>query len=156
MQGHLGYFRPKYSTHIGTHGFEYLAGFDTKKSQICYWLNSSQNKKSLNDVTAAPFSVSFSQLPAAKKHQNRGSCDVIRPFLFRDNFTKCIKTPILYFKRKLQKKLMLHKFSVLPASLNLKFCSLHDLYPNDFDCGTADESCNPTPPVSSVPWQQLE
>ena len=51
---------------------------------------------------------------------------------------------------------MLHKFSVLPASLNLKFCSLHDLYPNDFDCGTADESCNPTPLVSSVPWQQLE
>ena len=25
-----------------------------------------------------------------------------------------------------------------------------------FYCGTADESCNPTPPVSSVPWQQLE
>ena len=50
----------------------------------------------------------------------------------------------------------LQKFSVLPASPNLKFCSLHDLYTNDFECGTADESCNPTPPVSSMPWQQLE
>ena len=30
-------------------------------------LKSSRNKKDLNDVTAAPFSVSFSQLPAAKK-----------------------------------------------------------------------------------------
>ena len=27
----------------------------------------------LNDVTAAPFSVSFSQLPVAKKHQKRCS-----------------------------------------------------------------------------------
>ena len=38
----------------------------------------SQNKKDLNDVTAALFSVSFSQLPAAKKHKKRGSCDVIK------------------------------------------------------------------------------
>ena len=32
----------------------------------------------LNDVTAALFSVSFSQLPAAKKHRKRCSCDVIK------------------------------------------------------------------------------
>ena len=32
----------------------------------------------LNDVTAAPFSVSFSQLLAAKKHQKWCSCDVIK------------------------------------------------------------------------------
>ena len=30
-------------------------------------LKSSRSKKDLNDVTAAPFSVSFSQLPAAKR-----------------------------------------------------------------------------------------
>ena len=44
-------------------------------------LKSSRNKKDLNDVTAAPFSVSFSQLPAAKKHRKRGSCDVIKVLL---------------------------------------------------------------------------
>ena len=33
-------------------------------------LKSSRNKKDLNDVTAAPFLVSFSQLPAAKITQN--------------------------------------------------------------------------------------
>ena len=33
-------------------------------------LKSSRNKKVLNDVTAALFSVSFSQLPAAKKKKN--------------------------------------------------------------------------------------
>ena len=30
-------------------------------------LKLSRNKKDTNDITAAPFSVSFSQLPAAKK-----------------------------------------------------------------------------------------
>ena len=44
-------------------------------------LKSSRNKKDLNDITAAPFSVSFSQLQAAKKHQKRGSCDVIKVLL---------------------------------------------------------------------------
>ena len=44
-------------------------------------LKSSQNKKDLNDVTAAPFSMSFSQLPAAKKHPKLGSCDVIKILL---------------------------------------------------------------------------
>ena len=41
-----------------------------------------QNKNDLNDVTAALFSVSFSQLPAAKqKHRKRGRCDVIKVVL---------------------------------------------------------------------------
>ena len=31
----------------------------------------------LNDVTAAPFSVSFLKLAAEKKHRKRCSCDVI-------------------------------------------------------------------------------
>ena len=34
-------------------------------------LKSSRNKKVLNDVTAALFSVSFSQLPAAKKKKKK-------------------------------------------------------------------------------------
>ena len=41
-------------------------------------LKLSQNKKSLNEVTVAPFLVSFSQLPVAKKHQKRGSCEAIK------------------------------------------------------------------------------
>jgi hypothetical protein len=40
-------------------------------------VKSSRNKKDPNDVTVAQFSVSFSQMPAAKKHQKPGSCDVI-------------------------------------------------------------------------------
>ena len=44
-------------------------------------LKLSRNKKYLNDVTAAPFLVSFSQLPAAKKHPKRGSCGVIKVLL---------------------------------------------------------------------------
>ena len=44
-------------------------------------LKSSRNKKDLNYVTAARFSVSFSQLPAAKKHQKAGSCEVIKVLL---------------------------------------------------------------------------
>ena len=50
-------------------------------------LKSSRNKKDLNDVTAALFSVSFSQLPAAKKHtENRAAVTSLRSFLFRDDF----------------------------------------------------------------------
>ena len=41
------------------------------------FVKSSRNKKDLNYVTAARFSVSFSQLPAAKKHPKAGSCEVI-------------------------------------------------------------------------------
>ena len=44
-------------------------------------LKLSQNKKDLNDVTASPIWVSFSQLPAAKNHQKQGSCDVIKVLL---------------------------------------------------------------------------
>ena len=40
--------------------------------QKCTHLKSSRNKKDLNDVTAALFSVSFSQLPAAKKTLKTG------------------------------------------------------------------------------------
>ena len=50
-------------------------------TKVLMVLKSSRNKKDLNDVTAAPFSVSFSQLAAAKKHQKRGSCDVIKVLL---------------------------------------------------------------------------
>jgi hypothetical protein len=45
-------------------------------------MKSSRNKKDLNDVTAAPFLMSFSKLPAAKKkHQKRGTCNVIKVLL---------------------------------------------------------------------------
>ena len=51
-------------------------------------LKSSRNKKDLNDVTAAPFSVSFSQLPAAKKKTENGAAlTSLRSFLFRDDFS---------------------------------------------------------------------
>ena len=47
----------------------------------------SQNKKDLNDLTAVRFSVSFSQLPAAKKHTKNGAAVLsLRSFLFPDNF----------------------------------------------------------------------
>ena len=35
-------------------------------------LKSSPNKNDLNDITAAPFSMSFSQLPAAEKTPKMG------------------------------------------------------------------------------------
>jgi hypothetical protein len=43
-------------------------------------------KEGLIDSTAAPFSMSFSQLPAAKKHQKQSSCDIIRVLLLCDSF----------------------------------------------------------------------
>ena len=50
-------------------------------------LKLSRNKKDLNDVAAAPVLVSFSQLPAVKKHtKKRGSCDVIKVLLICDDF----------------------------------------------------------------------
>ena len=52
-------------------------------------LKLSRNKKDLNDVTAAPFSVSFSQLPAAKKHTKKGAVVTSLGFLlFRDDFNE--------------------------------------------------------------------
>ena len=43
----------------------------------------------LNDVTAAPFQVSFSQLPAAKNTENGAAVTSLRSFLFRDDFSNC-------------------------------------------------------------------
>ena len=49
----------------------------------------SRNKKDLNDVIATPFSVSFPQLPAAKKHTENGvTVTSLRSFLFRDDFRR--------------------------------------------------------------------
>ena len=53
-------------------------------------LKSSRHKKDLNEAhgTADPFSVSFSQLPAAKKNTEKGAAVTsLRSFLFCDNFT---------------------------------------------------------------------
>ena len=44
-------------------------------------LKLSRNKKDLNEVSAALFSVSFSQRPAAKKHQKWGISDIIKVLL---------------------------------------------------------------------------
>ena len=41
----------------------------------------------LKDVTAAPFLVSFSQLPSAKNTQNNAAVTSLRSFLFRDDFS---------------------------------------------------------------------
>ena len=54
-----------------------------------YVLKSSRNKKDVNDVTAAIFWVSFSQLPAAKKTPKNGAAVTsLRSFLFCDDFIK--------------------------------------------------------------------
>ena len=64
----------------------YVYALAYKKIQII--LKSPRNKKDLNDVTAAPFLLSFSQLPAAKKHTKNGEAvPSLRFFLFRDNFS---------------------------------------------------------------------
>ena len=56
---------------------------------IC--LKLSLNKKDLDDVTAVPFSSSFSRLPAAKKHTKNGAAVTsLRSFLFCDNFAYII------------------------------------------------------------------
>ena len=41
-------------------------------------VKSSRNKKELNDITAAPFSVFFCSWQLRKRHRKRGSCDVIK------------------------------------------------------------------------------
>ena len=43
-------------------------------------LKLSRNKKNLNDVAAAPFMVSFSQLPTAKNTENRATVTSLRSF----------------------------------------------------------------------------
>ena len=61
-----------------------LQGFFT----LTILLKSSRNKKDLNDVTAVPFLVSFSQLPAVKKNKNGVAVTLLRSFLFRDDFNQ--------------------------------------------------------------------
>ena len=64
-------------------------------------LKSSRNKKDLDDVTAAPFLVSFSQLSAAEKHRNGAAVTSLRSFLFRDNLrhSKAVIIPLLITER---------------------------------------------------------
>ena len=54
-------------------------------------LKLSRNKKNLNDVTAAPFLVSFFQLPAAKRNTDGAAVTSLRSFLFRDKFKNFVK-----------------------------------------------------------------
>ena len=56
---------------------------------VLIWLKSSQNKKDLNDVTAAPFLVSLSQLPTANKNTDNGAAVTsLGSFLFCDDFSQ--------------------------------------------------------------------
>ena len=56
-------------------------------SLMQYILKLSRNKKNLSNLSTPPFSVSFSQLPAAKKHtENEAAVTSLRSFLFRDDF----------------------------------------------------------------------
>ena len=61
-----------------------------KKDFILKWcvqVKSSRNKKDLNNVSAALFSMSFSQLPAGKKNTENGAAMTsLRLFLFCDDF----------------------------------------------------------------------
>ena len=50
-------------------------------------LKLSRNKKDLNDITAAPFWVSFSQLPAASSTKNWAAVTSLRSFLFCEDFS---------------------------------------------------------------------
>ena len=62
-----------------------LQGFFT----LTILLKSSRNKKDLNDVTAVPFLVSFSQLPAAKKYTKNGAAVTSsRMFVQRKDFIR--------------------------------------------------------------------
>ena len=72
-----------------------------------------QNKKGLNDVTAAPFSESFSQLPAAKTHTKNGTAVTsLRSFLFRDCFSIQLLKKLIKLKR-----LVNNNFSNIPSLL---------------------------------------
>ena len=74
---------------------KFALGKNSLYSQAFY-LKSSRNKKDLNDVTAAPFLMSFSQLPAAKKNTKKGAAVTsLRLFLFRDDFRTFYKVPQL-------------------------------------------------------------
>ena len=50
----------------------------------------------LNDVTATPFSVSFSQLPAVKKPtENSAAVTSLRTFVFRYGFNKKVISKLM-------------------------------------------------------------
>ena len=68
------------------HGPCYYHWNEIFASVTCLFLKLSQNKKDLNDVTATLSSVSFAQLPAAKKDTKNGAAATsLRSFLFLDN-----------------------------------------------------------------------
>ena len=54
---------------------------------ISLMLKTSRNKKDLNDVTAAPFSVFFCCWQLRKRHRRRAAVMSLRSFLFSDNFS---------------------------------------------------------------------
>ena len=89
------YFTPNFHTTFELQGlkepFNPVPDFSTRFpncSNKNLSLKSSQNKKDLNDVTAAQFLVSFSQLPAANKTiQNGAAGTSLRSFLFREDFS---------------------------------------------------------------------
>ena len=72
---------------VDWHTVRYFNEFCLKVSQFIKLLKALLFMKVLNDVTAAQFLVSFSQLPAAKKPRKRGSCVFIPSQLFCDNFS---------------------------------------------------------------------
>ena len=57
-----------------------------------YTLKALLHTNVLNDVTAAPFLVSFSQLPAAKKHRNGAAVTSLRTFVRSSAFHKVIQS----------------------------------------------------------------
>ena len=72
-------------------------------SRYYFKLKSSQNKKDLNEVTAAPFLVSFSQLLAAKQNtQNGAAVTSVRSFIFPDDFRKKCQAQIENVKNQMQ------------------------------------------------------
>ena len=61
-------------------------------------LKLSRNKKDLNEVTAAPFLVSFSQLPAAKKTEKGAAVMSIRSFLLCEDFNNAQSQELLLLR----------------------------------------------------------
>ena len=74
-------------------------------------LKMARNKSDLNDVTAAPFSVSFSQLPAAKKRKNGAAVTPLRSFLFHDDFT-ILSAPLKTFVSSCFVRALVLKFNI--------------------------------------------
>ena len=95
----------------------------TPSNEVLMWadlgrlikLKSSRNKKDLNDVTAALFSVSFSQLPAAQKTTKNKAAVTSLSSIFRDNFRInkleqfiCKQSHVLKFVTNYPCRLVLH------------------------------------------------